>query len=1021
MTPERWRRINDLFHAALERPAADADAFLRESCAGDVELYSEVRRMLDQATRTGPLDQSPWSPISSGSGPAPTPAPEAPPAFEPGQTISGRFRIVRFLNRGGMGEVYEAEDTELRERIAIKTLLPVISSDVRMIARFKQELQLCRKIGHPNVCRVFDLFRHPADRSGSESATYFLTMELLAGETLSACMHREGAIAADRALGILEQIAAALDAAHAAGIIHRDLKPSNVLLVPASGGMRAVVTDFGLARSFTPGEQTGTHTTHLMGTVEYMAPELFTGRPASVASDIYALGLVAYKMVTGAFPADTPSMAQSLDANWRRTLDRALSPDPGARCKSAREFIGGLRGANSTSTSIIVNLPGLTKRRVLIGTAAVVLLGGFPAGWQQWTVYRDRPSAEALALYDKGLDNSHAGAWFAATKAFDQAIRLAPRFALAHVQLAEAWLELLVPEKAKDEMLAARRLDLSSLSDRDRLQAEAVDLAISRDFRAAVDKYEQLRRRFGPAFDIDLGRAFDKASRSPDALAVYTRATQADPRNAAAWLRLAVLSSRMSKPEQAAAAFDRAAGLYDNNLEGLIQVAFERGTDALRHTHYDEATRYFQQALDSARLGANVQQQVAAMLQLATVAYVTGDADRAEQYAADSIRLARANQLDALAVSGLVNLGNAYAGKNNFSAAEQAFRDALALAERTGAHRLEAMGHFSLASLYNRQARGDGVYREALVAQEYFRQNQYFYEAGACLILVARYHLGANRQKEALDAFTDAGALAAKAQNANIAAQARAGSASVLMAQERFPQALEQYRANLAPDADPVLKRFAGLQCGHVLTLLGRGTAAREVLAQAELAGAADKGFLLKIRRARAELALIEGKPVEAAAQARDLLTATSPALDQTDAATCERVLGLALLASGKKQEGRAHVEEALRRTEKISEPAMLLEMRLAALAAHLDTGDRRGALGLFEKVNADISPRPESRWRASALMARAGLRPAAEARDALSALASSWKDAAAYKDYLARPDLQSISRHLFQTVPATH
>jgi len=337
-------------------------------------MYSEVRRMLDEHVREGFLDRRPWAPSAS-----------APPVFAAGQIVSGRYRIIRFLSRGGMGEVYEAEDLELKERVALKTLLPEIAADGRMINRFKQEIQLSRKISHRNVCRVFDLARHPADSSSLE-IVFFLTMEFLAGETLSAKLEREARLSPDAALPLLEQMAEALDAAHRAGVIHRDFKPSNVMLVPCAEGLRAVVTDFGLARSFVPtGDTTATQTGTLMGTLDYMAPELLSGGAASIASDVYALGTVAYKMVTGALPfaSGTPlagailrskaaapsprSLAPDLDIAWEHAILRALDADPTRRFSRASHFLQAIHGR---AHSVSVALPAMTRRRVMVAALA---------------------------------------------------------------------------------------------------------------------------------------------------------------------------------------------------------------------------------------------------------------------------------------------------------------------------------------------------------------------------------------------------------------------------------------------------------------------------------------------------------------------------------------------------------------------------------------------------------------------------------------------------------------------------
>ena len=177
MTPRRWPRARKLFDAAIELSPSEADAYLRAECAGDDELLTEVRHMIEEHQRTGALDRPPWefTPATSASA--------QPPVFSPGQVVAGRYTIVRYLSRGGMGEVYEAQHPLLPDRVALKTLLPAIASDEAMITRFKQEIQLARKIAHPNVCKVFDLEWHQLE-GASGSTILFLTMEFLPGETL---------------------------------------------------------------------------------------------------------------------------------------------------------------------------------------------------------------------------------------------------------------------------------------------------------------------------------------------------------------------------------------------------------------------------------------------------------------------------------------------------------------------------------------------------------------------------------------------------------------------------------------------------------------------------------------------------------------------------------------------------------------------------------------------------------------------------------------------------------------------
>ena len=234
--------------------------------------------------------------------------------FAEGDLVSNRFQVIRFIARGGMGEVYEAEDLELGERIAIKTIREDISSDERVNQRFRREVQLARKITHPNICRIFDLFQHhfTGPREGIPPVL-FVTMELLSGETLAHRLKREGPMTAEQARPIVAQMAAALSAAHAADIVHRDFKSSNVVLLPPARPWdppRAVVTDFGLAYSVSDSTKgvTLSGSGDLLGTPDYMAPEQVEGGPVTPATDVYALGIVLYEIVTGVRPfvGDTP-------------------------------------------------------------------------------------------------------------------------------------------------------------------------------------------------------------------------------------------------------------------------------------------------------------------------------------------------------------------------------------------------------------------------------------------------------------------------------------------------------------------------------------------------------------------------------------------------------------------------------------------------------------------------------------------------------------------------------------------
>jgi serine/threonine protein kinase len=382
-SPEKWETFKALFNAALELDSSARSAFLRDNCP-DAEARTEVERLLNEHDQAGEFLSTPVLgnlPIGD----------EIPTQeLSESQVLAGRFRIVRFIAGGGMGEVYEAVDEELRERVAVKTIRSEILAQPNALARFKREVHLARQVTHPNVCRIFDLFRHKAgDRAHEE--TVFISMELLHGKTLGARL-KEGRMSVGEALPLVGQMASALAAAHAVGIVHRDFKPGNVVLVGAPGQWRAVVTDFGLAlQSLTSDEGAAFSTGQgLWGTPAYMSPEQLEGRPATPASDIYAFGLVIYEMVTGArpFQGDTPISAAlkrlseaptplrkfqpELSLVWESVILRCLERDPGRRFPNAELVAEALAGEDSVLSSGLAAHEGVNQRE----TAASATLGG---------------------------------------------------------------------------------------------------------------------------------------------------------------------------------------------------------------------------------------------------------------------------------------------------------------------------------------------------------------------------------------------------------------------------------------------------------------------------------------------------------------------------------------------------------------------------------------------------------------------------------------------------------------------
>ena len=217
--------------------------------------------------------------------------------FAPGAVLAERYRIVAALGRGGMGEVYRADDLKLGHAVALKFLPRALSANPRLLEYFRAEVRNGRQVSHPNVCRIYDI--------GEFDGLTFLTMEYIDGEDLASLLRRIGRLPPDKALEIAHQLCAGLSAAHDVGLVHRDLKPANIML---DGRGHARITDFGLAvaLSDSAGRQ------EPAGTPAYMAPEQRAGAPATVKSDIYSLGMVLFEIFTGKHALERDSLA-----TWR--------------------------------------------------------------------------------------------------------------------------------------------------------------------------------------------------------------------------------------------------------------------------------------------------------------------------------------------------------------------------------------------------------------------------------------------------------------------------------------------------------------------------------------------------------------------------------------------------------------------------------------------------------------------------------------------------------------------------------
>ena len=434
MTPERWRQVTEVFHAARTRDARERAAFLDDACADDRALREEVDAMLAAHHEPGEFGD----PTVSGSF-------DVVRRLETGAMV-GPYRIDRLIGAGGMGEVYRARDTKLGRDVAIKVLPDTFTSDPERLRRFEREARVLAALNHPHIAAIYG-FEEADPSPGSGQATVrALVLELVEGETLADRL-KAGPLTVSDALAIADQIADALEAAHEKGIIHRDLKPANIILQGArgptptrsktatssvdspprvSGDVNVKVLDFGLAKAFVDGSNPdlsqlptltveGTREGVIAGTPAYMSPEAARGRAVDKRTDIWAFGCVLYEMLAGkrAFRGETVSetLAEVLksEPQWtalpsetpvalRNVIRRCLEKEPRQRVRDIGDVRLALEEAFPPATAAAVGTTAVAVSRLRVWqrrAAAVIIAVSLVAagGLAVWTLTRPSPAA----------------------------------------------------------------------------------------------------------------------------------------------------------------------------------------------------------------------------------------------------------------------------------------------------------------------------------------------------------------------------------------------------------------------------------------------------------------------------------------------------------------------------------------------------------------------------------------------------------------------------------------------------
>jgi eukaryotic-like serine/threonine-protein kinase len=390
MDNERWNHVDQLLQSALDIPAVERGAYLRNACGADQPLEEEVRSLLAAHDRAEGFLGAPAIDLAARELAGERSDDGSHARGDPliGQTLS-HYRIVEKLGGGGMGVVYKAEDSRLHRPVALKFVSDDLASDAEALGGFQREARTASALNHPHICTIYDI--------GEQDGRSFIAMEYLEGTTLIDRL-AAGPLGLETVLRLGIQIADALDAAHTANIIHRDIKPANIFI---SARGNAKLLDFGLAkmgaREADFRTAAGTMQGVVMGTVAYMAPEQARGEPVDHRADLWSVGLVLYEMAKGTRPAPAVRLRVEASPELERIVSKCLETDPALRYQRAADLRTDLERLGRRSDSALTGReqPPATSHahwRVLAAGAAAIALAA--VGY----VFYPRPTA---ALTDR--------------------------------------------------------------------------------------------------------------------------------------------------------------------------------------------------------------------------------------------------------------------------------------------------------------------------------------------------------------------------------------------------------------------------------------------------------------------------------------------------------------------------------------------------------------------------------------------------------------------------------------------
>ena len=630
--------------------------------------------------------------------------------------------------------------------------------------------------------------------------------------------------------------------------------------------------------------------------------------------------------------------------------------NPGAHSKqNERSLRGSINHALSQNKLAFVYARGV--RNYLLPTATIVLIS--ISLWfyvQHFGIGSDVPP-QARQWYEKGISALREGTYLKATKALQMALDLDKGFVLAHASLADAWNELDFSAKAKDEILEASDLASSGrLSTTDQEYVAAVRHTIVRDFDRALGEYQAIFHSLMPdkraAGYVDLGRAYEKSGKVDQAIASYEAAARLDGQDPAPFVRLGVLQSRRKLSGEADGNFTRAEHLYRaaSNLEGIAEVAFQRGNDANTQRHLADARKYLQDSMQAADAIPSPQLKIRALTRLSVTEYLDGNTDVSIRLANQAIMSAEEGGLDYWAIDGLIRLGNAYISRRDYDKASAGLERALNLAERSRRPRLVALAQRSLATVREHQNRRKESISLAKNALDYYRTAGFVTESVEALATIVRALRDDNDNRAALASAADLLNLAMKVNQPAAIMLAEESMGSVLLNMERYPESRGHFELALA--ASRTLNSHTDYQllhCANVAWRLGRYSDAAQILAALPTGSRENPGIKVVIDEIQLAILLSRRRY----SNARELALKALADKANEDPGYFERLMGEIETASGSSLRAQEWCRKALSRARSDFDNVGIASASLALANAYLAGGSPAQAQPFAQTAHA--------------------------------------------------------------------